>query len=123
MKTILVVEDNENNQLVIEDMFRKHRKEYALRFFSTGQGLLSFLDTDAADLILLDMRLPDISGWDLASRLKNNAATSNIPVIAVTAHAMKGDEEKALKAGCDDFVTKPVNRQELLEKVKKWESR
>jgi two-component system, cell cycle response regulator DivK len=120
MKQILVVEDNENNQLVIEDVFRRHTHWVQLHFVSDGQHLRNFLQNSLPDLILLDMRLPDISGWELAEQLKNSEETQGIPIIAVTAHAMKGDESKALSAGCDDYVSKPVKRKILLDTVQKW---
>ncbi len=120
MKQILVVEDNENNQLVIEDVFRRYTKWVQLHFVNSGQHLHNFLEKTQPDLILMDLRLPDISGWELAEQLKQNEQTRTIPIIAVTAHAMKGDELKALAAGCDDYVSKPVKRKILLDAVQKW---
>ncbi|MGK5094489.1 response regulator [Deltaproteobacteria bacterium TL4] len=120
MKQILVVEDNENNQLVIDDIFRRYRKEYQLRFVQNGQQLWASLEQELPDMILLDMRLPGVSGWELAEQLKAKAETRHLPLIAVTAHAMKGDEERARAAGCNDFVTKPIQKQTLLDKVKQW---
>ncbi len=120
MKTILLVEDNENNQLLIEDIFRKRKKEYRLEMISDAREAFTTIETRQPDLILLDMRLPHISGWEIAKQLKQHSKTCSIPIIAVTAHAMKGDEEKAKDAGCDDFVTKPVKRDVLLHKVDQW---
>ena len=69
------------------------------------------------DIILMDLSLPLVDGWELAGMLKNNSATKNIPIIALTAHAMKGDRDKALKAGCDEYDTKPIDFPRLLSKM------
>ena len=82
-----------------------------------GKGLQKVPESQNPDLILLDMSLPVLDGWEAARRLKADAATAKIPVIALTAHAMVQDKEKALAAGCDDFDTKPVELPRLLEKI------
>ena len=118
MYRILVAEDNENNQVLIQDIFRKKRGVYDLSFASDGPSTLTKVEELSPDLLLLDMRLPEISGWEVASLLKKKQAPP--PIIAVTAHAMKGDKEKALESGCDDFITKPIDKKVLLEKVAFW---
>ena len=117
MKSIYIVEDNENNRMLFEDIFRKHLHLYSLRFFSDGLQLLEVLKQEHPDIILLDMRLPHLSGWDIAKTIKHNPILEKIPIIAVTAHAMKGDETRALEAGCSEFVTKPIKKQILLDNV------
>ena len=120
MKSILVVEDNQNNQLVIQDYFRRHKQEYQLDFMNDGLHLMTYAKETPPDLILLDIRLPGLSGWELAKLLKSDQETKHIPIIAVTAHAMKGSEEVAKNAGCDDFITKPIQRKILLAKIQQW---
>ncbi|MFZ2068340.1 MAG: response regulator [Xanthobacteraceae bacterium] len=115
MTKILLVEDNEMNR----DMLSRRlvRNGFEIVMAVNGQEGLDLASSENPDLILLDMSLPIIDGWEAARRLKANAATSKIPVIALTAHAMVQDKEKALAAGCDDFDTKPVELPRLLEKI------
>ncbi len=115
MTKILLVEDNEMNR----DMLSRRlvRNGFEIVMAVNGQEGLDLASSENPDLILLDMSLPIIDGWEAARRLKTNAATSKIPVIALTAHAMVQDKEKALAAGCDDFDTKPVELPRLLEKI------
>ena len=115
MTKILLVEDNEMNR----DMLSRRlvRNGFEIVMAVNGQEGLDLASSENPDLILLDMSLPIIDGWEAARRLKANAATAKIPVIALTAHAMVQDKEKALAAGCDDFDTKPVELPRLLEKI------
>ncbi|HVU40699.1 MAG: response regulator [Xanthobacteraceae bacterium] len=115
MTKILLVEDNEMNR----DMLSRRlvRNGFEIVMAVNGQEGLDLASSENPDLILLDMSLPIIDGWEAARRLKTNAATAKIPVIALTAHAMVQDKEKALAAGCDDFDTKPVELPRLLEKI------
>jgi two-component system, cell cycle response regulator DivK len=112
---ILIVEDNEMNRDVLSRQLarRGHRVETA----ADGLRGLAAAREHAPALILLDLGLPGIDGWECARRLKADAATRDIPIIALTAHAMVGDRQKALEAGCDDFDTKPIDLAVLLEKV------
>ena len=112
---VLLVEDNEMNR----DMLSRRlvRNGFEIVMAVNGQEGLDLASSENPDLILLDMSLPIIDGWEAARRLKTNAATAKIPVIALTAHAMVQDKEKALAAGCDDFDTKPVELPRLLEKI------
>ena len=112
---ILIVEDNEPNRDMLSR--RLARRGYEILVAEDGAIGLELARTDAPDLILLDMSLPGLDGWEVARRLKAAAETRTIPVIALTAHAMAGDREKALAAGCDDYDTKPVELDRLLGKM------
>lgn len=115
MTKILLVEDNEMNR----DMLgrRLQRRGYEVLIAVDGEEGVSMAERDAPDLILMDMSLPGIDGWEATRRLKASSATRPIPIIALTAHAMSGDREKALEAGCDDYDTKPVEFDRLLAKI------
>jgi len=115
MATILVVEDNEMNR----DMLcrRLSRKGYSVLVAQDGVEGLSLARSQTPDLIIMDLSLPNVDGWEASRRLKADAATSAIPIIALTAHAMSTDREKALAAGCDDFDTKPIDFARLLQKI------
>ncbi len=115
MTRILLVEDNEMNRDMLSR--RLERKEFEVIIAVDGQAGVNMAASEAPDLILMDLSLPVIDGWEATRQIKANAATQSIPVIALTAHAMAGDEEKALQAGCDDYDTKPVNFQRLLGKI------
>ena len=115
MPKILLVEDNELNR----DMLSRRliRRGYDITIAVDGREALEKAVSDSPDLILMDLSLPEIDGWEATRRLKADAATQHIPVIALTAHAMSGDREKALDAGCNDFDTKPVELSRLIEKI------
>ena len=115
MTRILLVEDNEMNRDMLSR--RLERKEFEVIIAVDGQAGINMAASEAPDLILMDLSLPVIDGWEATRQIKANASTQSIPVIALTAHAMAGDEEKALQAGCDDYDTKPVNFQRLLGKI------
>jgi len=115
MTKILLVEDSEMNRDMLSR--RLMRNGFEIVMAVNGQEGLDLASSESPDLILLDMSLPVIDGWEAARRLKADAATAKIPVIALTAHAMVQDKEKALAAGCDDFDTKPVELPRLLEKI------
>jgi CheY-like chemotaxis protein len=112
---ILLVEDNELNRDML--MRRLVRRGFAVVVAEDGGQGLDMARSLAPDLILLDMSLPVVDGWDVAGRLKADAGTSSIPIIALTAHAMSGDRQRALDAGCDDYDTKPIELDRLLGKV------
>jgi CheY-like chemotaxis protein len=112
---ILLVEDNELNRDMLSR--RLQRRGYAVVSAVDGEEGVSLAEREAPDLILLDMSLPVLDGWQAATRLKSLPATRLIPVIALTAHAMASDREQALAAGCDDFDTKPVELPRLLGKI------
>jgi CheY-like chemotaxis protein len=112
---ILLVEDNEMNR----DMLSRRlvRKGFEVVMAVDGGQAVSMAESEHPDLILMDMSLPVIDGWEATRRVKAAEATAHIPVIALTAHAMSGDREKALDAGCDDYDTKPIEMPRLLEKI------
>jgi len=115
MAVILLVEDNEMNRDMLSR--RLQRKGFEVLLAEDGQQALDMALCHKTDLILMDMSLPVVSGWDATRQLKEAEATRTIPVIALTAHAMAGDREKALAAGCDDYETKPIDLPQLLEKI------
>jgi two-component system cell cycle response regulator DivK len=115
MVKILLVEDNEMNR----DMLSRRllRKGFEVVMAVDGGQAVSMAESEHPDLILMDMSLPVIDGWEATRRVKAAKATAHIPIIALTAHAMSGDREKALSAGCDDYDTKPIEMPRLLEKI------
>ncbi|HEU0167492.1 MAG TPA: response regulator [Chloroflexota bacterium] len=115
MAKILLVEDNELNRDMLSR--RLERRGYSVVLAVDGNEGLTRARADAPDLILMDMSLPVLDGWEATRQLKADASTSSIPVIALTAHAMAGDKEKAEEAGCDDYDVKPVDLERLLSKM------
>jgi CheY-like chemotaxis protein len=115
MPKILLVEDNEMNRDMLSR--RLARRGYEVALALDGEQGLALARSEAPALILMDMSLPGIDGWEATRQLKAAPATRAIPVIALTAHAMAGDREKAVAAGCDDFDTKPVDLERLLGKI------
>ena len=118
---VLLVEDNEMNRDMLSR--RLSRKGYEVSVALDGAAALQAAATDLPALILMDMSLPVMDGWEATRRIKADAATAAIPVIGLTAHAMEGDREKCLAAGCDDYDTKPVDLPRLLEKMRNQLSR
>ncbi len=114
-KRILVVEDNPDNRILITDVLSSLNYEVLVAI--DGESGIALAQSERPDLILMDLSLPKMDGWTAASQLKQNEALAHIPVIALTAHAMVGDREKALKAGCDDYVSKPIDLRELASKL------
>lgn len=115
MVKILYVEDNEDNLYMLSN--RLTRRGYEVVSARDGQQGIAMAESEAPALILMDLSLPIIDGWEATRRLKAEALTRNIPVIALSAHAMAGDREKAIAAGCDDYDTKPVELPRLLDKI------
>lgn len=115
MSVILIVEDNEMNWDMLSRRLR--RKKYEVIVATDGEQGVEMATDQRPDLILMDMGLPVIDGWEATQRLKAAPETQEIPIIALTAHAMSGDREKALEAGCDDYDTKPVDFKRLLDKI------
>lgn len=115
MPRILLVEDNEMNRDMLSR--RLQRRGYEVLIAVDGQLGLAMAQAESPDLILMDMSLPVMDGWEATRTLKAAAETKDIPVIALTAHAMSTDRDKALEAGCDDYDTKPIELPRLLGKI------
>lgn len=116
MSKILLVEDNEMNRDMLSR--RLKRRGYEVMIAVNGAQGVEMATSILPDLILMDMSLPIMDGWEATRNIKADSATQSIPVIALTAHAMSGDREKALNAGCDDYDTKPIELSRLLTKIK-----
>jgi CheY-like chemotaxis protein len=115
MAKILLVEDNEMNRDMLTR--RLQRRGYDILVAVDGEQGVATARTGSPDLVLMDMSLPVLDGWEATRQLKGDAATRGIPIIGLTAHALSGEREKALEAGCDDFDTKPIELSRLLEKI------
>ena len=115
MAKILLVEDNEMNRDMLSR--RLERRGYQVVIAVDGVEGVRMAEAEAPALILMDMSLPVLDGWEATRQIKAAPATGGIPIIALTAHAMSGDREKAIEAGCDDFDTKPVDLPRLLAKI------
>ena len=115
MPRILLVEDNEMNRDMLSR--RLARREYEVLVAVDGKEGVEMAGSEAPDLILMDMSLPVMDGWEATRQLKASPETKAIPIIALTAHAMSGDREKAMEAGCDDYDTKPIELPRLLAKM------
>jgi len=115
MQKILLVEDNEMNRDMLSR--RLQRRGYSVVTAEDGEKGLLLAHSEAPDLVLMDISLPAMDGWEVTRLLKANQSTRHIPIIALTAHAMVSDREKAIDAGCDDYDTKPVDFGRLSEKI------
>lgn len=112
---ILLVEDNSDNLMLVQDFVEA--LGYQVLIAPDGQAGVLFAEREKPDLILLDMSLPVMDGWHAARQMKANASSSDIPIIALTAHAMVGDRERALESGCDDYLSKPIDFVALRQKI------
>jgi CheY-like chemotaxis protein len=117
MTKVLVVEDNEMNRDMLSR--RLTRRGFQVIFAVDGQQGVDLARSERPDIILMDMSLPVIDGWEATRRVKSDDATRGVPVIGLTAHAMAGDREKAIEAGCDDYDTKPVELERLIGKMER----
>ena len=115
MTKVLYVEDNEDNVYVLKS--RLTRRGYTVLVAPDGAQGAAMAATEQPDVILMDLSLPVLDGWEATRRIKANETTRHIPVIALTAHAMTGDREKALAAGCDDYDSKPIEIDRLIGKI------
>ena len=117
MKKVLLVEDNEMNR----DMLSRRliRRGFEVVFAVDGKQGVDLARSEKPDIILMDMSLPVMDGWEATRCVKSDDATSSVPVIGLTAHAMSGDREKAIEAGCDDYDTKPVEINRLIGKMER----
>ena len=118
MSKILIVEDNEMNRDMLSR--RLERRGFAVVMAVDGQQGVEMTRSERPDLVLMDMSLPVMDGWTATRAIKDDPELAKIPVIALTAHAMEGDREKAMAAGCDDYDTKPIELPRLLEKIGKF---
>lgn len=115
MSKILLVEDNEMNRDMLSR--RLQRRGYEIVIAVDGKQGIAMANSEHPDLILMDMSLPIMDGWEATKNIKANTSTKSIPIIALTAHAMSGDREQAMKAGCNDYDTKPIDLPRLLTKI------
>jgi CheY-like chemotaxis protein len=117
-KTVLLVEDNPHNRRIFSGML----VHAGLRVVEAedGQQALDLAQAEVPDLILMDLSIPVVDGWECTRRLKADPRTARVPIIALTAHAMRGDEESARSAGCDDYLAKPVSPKRVVEVVKSY---
>lgn len=113
---ILVIEDNRDNRILIKDML--NTMNYDVIEAVNGEEGVAMAADKRPSLILLDLSLPRKDGWAAAREIKNDPSTAHVPIIALTAHAMKGDRERALEGGCDDYVSKPIDIVDLINKLK-----
>jgi CheY-like chemotaxis protein len=118
MAKVLIVEDNELNRDMLSR--RLQRRGYHILVATDGEQGVELARSEPIDLILMDMSLPGLDGWEATRLLKADAGTSRLPIIALTAHAMSSDREKAMESGCDDYDTKPVDLVRLLGKIENW---
>jgi two-component system, cell cycle response regulator DivK len=117
-KTILLVEDNPHNRKIFSGMLTHHG--FRVREAETGDAALASVAEEPPDLILMDLSIPGIDGWECTKRLKADPKTERIPIIALTAHAMRGDEERARAAGCDGYLSKPISPKKVVEEVRAY---
>lgn len=117
-KLVLHIEDNPSNRKAVQHIFRM--TDYRLVEAASGEEGIELALQEIPDLILLDIQLPRLSGYDVARRLKADERTRHIPIVAVTSYALSGDEGTAMEAGCEDYIAKPYRPQMLLEKLKQY---
>ena len=117
-KTVLIVEDNELNMKLFHDLLEAHG--YDTLETNNGNAVLDMARQNKPDLILMDIQLPEVSGLDVTKWLKDDEELKHIPVIAVTAFAMKGDEQKIREGGCEDYISKPISVTNFIEVIQKY---
>lgn len=117
-KRILVVEDNPDNRILITDVLTS--LNYEVLVAVDGEEGVRKAESEIPDLILMDLSLPQMDGWTATGHIKSNPELQHIPIVALTAHAMVGDRERALEAGCDDYVSKPIDLRELASKLAQY---
>ncbi len=117
MKRILVVEDVEFNRDLLVQLLEE---DYEILTAADGADGIKMAERECPDLILMDLSLPVVDGWEATRRIKANRSLEHIPIIALTAHAMMGDEKKALESGCDDYLAKPIDEDLLFEKLSQF---
>jgi two-component system cell cycle response regulator DivK len=118
MRRVLVVEDNSDNMTLISDVL--HSLGYQVLAAKDGEEGIKSARSEKPDLILMDLSLPRVDGWTATRAIKNDPGLAETPIIALTAHAMVGDRERALEAGCNDYVSKPINMRDLTTKLRRY---
>jgi two-component system cell cycle response regulator DivK len=118
MPTVLLVEDNPHNRKIFSGMLT--HSGFTVREAETGEIALKSVAEAPPDIILMDLSIPGVDGWECTRRLKADPATKEIPIIALTAHAMRGDEERARGAGCDGYLSKPISPKKVVEEVRRF---
>jgi len=119
--TILYVEDNPDNRMLVRRIL--HSEDYGLLEAKNAHEALELLKTQKPDLILMDINMPDMDGYTLTAKIKTTPGLERIPVLAITANVMRGDKEKTLEAGCDGYIQKPIDFDELLREIEKFLAR
>ncbi|NWG16951.1 MAG: response regulator [Chloroflexi bacterium] len=114
-RRILVIEDNRDNLMLITDILQS--LDYTVLIATNGRQGVEMAETHKPDLILMDLALPYMDGWTATRQIKASPETQHIPIVALTAHAMAGDRERAIAAGCDEYIAKPINVEELRTKL------
>ena len=117
-KTVLLVEDNPHNRKIFSGMLA--HAGFRVVEAEDGYQALEKVKTEKPDLILMDLSIPGVDGWEVTRRLKSLEQSKGIPIIALTAHAMRGDEERAIQAGCDGYLAKPISPKKVVEEVKRY---
>ena len=117
MAKILIIEDTENNRVLLTRRLKP--RGYDIITAEDAEKGLALVQAERPDLVLMDVGLPGMNGWEATRQLKSNGATQHVPVIALTAHAMDGDREKAIAAGCDDYEIKPIDFNRLFKKIER----
>ena len=118
---VLVADDDLDNRTIAATVLEA--SDYTVFLASNGLEALALAEKELPEIILMDLSMPKLNGWEATQRLKLNPQLKNIPVIAFTAHAMVGDDKRALQAGCDDYLTKPCAPRKILEKIREWEQK
>ena len=118
MMRVLVVEDNTDNMTLISDIL--HSLDYEVLAAKDGEEGVKSARAEKPDLILMDLSLPRVDGWTATRMIKGDPNLTTIPIIALTAHAMTGDRERALEAGCNDYISKPINMRDLMSKLRQY---
>ena len=115
---IVIIEDNKLNMKLFNDLLEY--SGYETRTLTTGLGAVDFIKNNKPDLVILDIQLPEVSGLEISRQVKSMDELKHIPIIAVTAFAMKGDEEKIRESGCDDYISKPINVKAFMQKIETY---
>ncbi|MEA4908075.1 MAG: response regulator [Anaerolineaceae bacterium] len=118
VKTILYIEDNQDNRTLVRRLLKA--SGYQMVEAPTAQAAMEYLQANVPDLILMDINMPDIDGYTLTHQIKNRPALAHTPIIAITANVMKGDREKSLSSGCDDYIEKPIDVDRFISQIESY---